>query len=187
MKKIILLASVLVLGINSQAQSQEEAMQKWMEYSTPSTMHKMLEQYNGVFNATTTMWMMPGAEPTVSSGTVTNDMAHGDRYQKSMYSASMQGMPFSGESTTAYDNMKKIFINTWIDNMGTGMIYSEGKWNADKKTVTYLGNMSEPMSGQDLKVRQVVTYIDSDNYKMEMYYDVNGSEFKSMEAVYTRQ
>lgn len=189
MKKLILLTALLGIGYNTYAQemNQDEAMQKWMEYATPSDMHKMLAKYNGEWEGNMKMWMAPGAEPMESTATITNDMHMGDRYQKSTYSGTSMGMPFQGESMTAYDNMKKKFYNTWIDNMGTGVIYSEGEWNADSKTVTYNGKMSEPMSGTQLDVRQVITYIDNDHYKMEMYYNMGGQDFKSMEANYTRK
>jgi hypothetical protein len=35
-------------------------------------------------------------------------------------------MPFEGISTLGYDNAKKTFFSTWIDNMGTGMMVMEG-------------------------------------------------------------
>lgn len=190
MKKIILFTAILGFSVSTYAQegmNQAEAMEKWMAYATPSDMHKMLGEYNGKWTGEMKMWMSPGADPMESTATVTNDMYMGDRYQKSVYSGSSMGMPFQGESMTAYDNMKKVFINTWIDNMGTGVIYSEGTWNAENKTITYRGKMSEPMSGTQLDVKQVVTYTDKDHYMMEMYYNVGGTEFKSMEGHYTRK
>lgn len=186
MKKLFLLAAIVAISTNSFAQS-EDGMKAWMEYATPSDMHQMLAEYNGVWNGSMKMWQGPGTEPMESKATITNDMYMGDRYQKSIYSGTTMGMPFKGESMTGYDNMKKVFVNTWIDNMGTGVIFSEGTWDAAERTVTYTGKMSEPMSGKQITVRQVVTYTDQDNYKMEMYYDMNGQDFKSMEATYTRK
>ena len=46
----------------------------------------------------------------------------------------MMGMPFQGMSTMAYDNGKKTFMSTWIDNMGTGILETEGTYDAGTKT-----------------------------------------------------
>jgi hypothetical protein len=38
-----------------------------------------------------------------------------------------------------YDNAKKKFVSTWIDNMGTGMMTAEGEWNPSKKSIEFKG------------------------------------------------
>ena len=76
--------------------------------------------YNGEWNEEVTMWMAPGAPPTVSKATAKNEMIMGGRYQLSKSTGTMMGMPFEGMSTVGYDNAKKQFTSTWIDNFGTG-------------------------------------------------------------------
>ena len=39
------------------------------------------------------------------------------------------GMPMEGWSIEGYDNGKKEFVNIWIDNMGSGMASSSGKYD----------------------------------------------------------
>ena len=40
------------------------AMKAWMEFATPSDMHKMMASWNGEWTGEMTMWMANGAPPT---------------------------------------------------------------------------------------------------------------------------
>lgn len=186
MKKILLFVAMIAVGNQGFAQSEAE-MQKWMEYATPGDMHKMLAKYNGRWTASTKMWMAPGQPPMESTAEVTTDMHMGDRYQKSTYSGDFGGMPFNGESITGYDNTRKVFTNTWIDNMSTGIMYSEGTWNAATKSVELKGTATDPMAGKAMPFREVMTFNSDDSYKMEMYNIMDGNEYKSMEITFTRK
>ena len=100
----------------------------------------------------------------------------------------MMGMPFEGMSTVAYDNAKKIFISTWIDNMGTGLSTMEGTWDEGSKAVNSKGKMFEPSVGKELTMREVFKIIDDNTQTMEMYKPApDGKEFKTMEIKYTRK
>lgn len=186
MKKTILTALMAIFAVTAFAQSEAD-MQKWMEYATPGDMHKMLGKYNGRWTAATRIWMAPGQPPMESTADVVTDMYMGDRYQRSTYTGDMGGMPFSGESTTGYDNTRKVFTNTWIDNMSTGIMYSEGAWNGSKQSVEFKGTATDPMVGKIMPFRQVITFTNADSYKMEMYNIMEGNEYKSMEITYTRK
>lgn len=186
MKKIFLTALTAIFSLSAFAQSEAD-MQKWMEYATPGDMHKMLSKYNGKWTATTKMWMAPGQPPMESMAEVTNDMHMGDRYQKSTYSGDFGGMPFMGESTTGYDNTRKVFTNTWLDNMGTGIMYSEGTWNGATQSVEFKGTATDPMAGKATPFREVMTFTNAETYKMEMYNEMDGKEYKSMEITFTRK
>ena len=186
MKKIFLTAIAAILSFGVFAQSAED-MQKWMEYATPGSMHKMLAKYNGRWTASTKMWMDPGQPPMESTAEVVTDMHMGDRYQKSNYTGDMGGMPFNGEALTGYDNTRKVFTSTWIDNMGTGIMYCEGTWNEAKKCIEFKGEATDPMAGKAMPFRQVVTFMNDDSYKMEMFNQVEGKEYKTMEITYSRK
>jgi hypothetical protein len=47
-------------------------------------------------------------------------------------------MPFEGRGTEAYDNITKQYVNTWIDNMGTGIMHSTGPCQDAGKKCPYL-------------------------------------------------
>ncbi len=95
-------------------------------------------------------------------------------------------MPFEGISTLGYDNAKKVFMNTWVDNMGTGIMQMQGTWDAATKTINLAGTSVDPTTGKDMNVRETFTVVDNNTQMMNMYMTQNGKEYKSMEIKFTR-
>ena len=96
-------------------------------------------------------------------------------------------MPFEGISTLAYDNAKKVFVNTWIDNMGTGIMSMEGTYDSVNNVINFSGKSTDPITGKDCTMRQTFTQVDDNTQKMEMWDDMYGSERKSMEMISKRR
>jgi hypothetical protein len=171
-----------------------QMMATMVEMAKPGENHKILEGLVGSWTYTSKWWMHPDAPPMESTGTCAVKSLMDGRYFVSEHSGKMSmpgadgkltDVPFQGTSTEGYDNAKKKFFATWIDNMGTGIMLMEGTYDPSAKTMTYLGE-EEPLPGMKLKVREVLKYTDKDHRKME-YYEVHGdSETKVMEIAYTR-
>lgn len=183
-----IICAIVIFSAQNFLFAQPEAEQKaWMEYMTPGSIHDMIARSDGTWSADITMWMDPAAPPTKSTGTVTNKMILGGRYQQSTHSATFMGMPFEGISILGYDNAKKMFVNSWVDNMGTGILITEGPWNEATKTVTLTGKQVDPMTGRELDVREIFKIIDDNTQSFEMYMTKDGKEMKTMEIMYTRK
>lgn len=191
MKKITIACCIIAfLGVSANAQTPDSAtmMKNWMEYMTPGKEHKMIASWSGTWTGDITMWMMPGAPPTKSKGSAVNKMILGGRYQHGTHKGSFMGTPFEGVSTLAYDNAKKVFISSWIDNMGTGIMTLEGPWDEATKTITLSGKMVDPATGQEIPVKEIFIIKDKNNQVMEMYAQgPDASEFKTMEIKYKRK
>ena len=191
MKRVTLtIYTIVLLSCTSQLWAQAEqdaAMKAWMSYMTPGDVHKMIAKDDGEWAEEITLWMAPDAPPTKSTASVINKMILGGRYQESRHTGNFMGMPFEGVSLLGYDNAKKIFVSSWIDNMGTGIMNMQGKWDEKTKTITFTGTTTDPASGKDLPVRETFTYIDNNKQKMEMFMTHEGKEYKSMEIVFTRK
>jgi len=97
--------------------------------------------------------------------------------------------PFSGFGISGFDNVSQKFQSTWIDNMGTGIMHSEGTADASGKTINWVGMMSDPMTGKVTKERMVTTITDDDHHTFEMYGVPPGGkkEMKMMTLEYTRK
>ncbi|HMT27935.1 MAG TPA: DUF1579 domain-containing protein [Bacteroidia bacterium] len=200
MKKLIFtaLSALIMQGAYAQTEkattisapmSEEEAkmMKAYEEYAKPGPQHAMMAKDDGYWSEEITMWMAPGAPPTVSTAKVVNSMILGGRYQQSTHSGSFNDMPFEGISTLAYDNAKKMFISTWIDNMGTGIMIMEGKPVEQGKTMHMKGKQVDPVTGKDMDVREEITFTDDGTQKMKMFMTpVGGKEYQTMEIVLTR-
>jgi len=165
------------------------AMKSMMEAGTPGPMHAMLAKSDGAWVGETTMWMKPGAPPTKGTGTSTNKMIFGNRYQQSTFKGDFMGMPFEGTGTTGYDNAKKVFFTTWMDNMSTGMMNMEGAWDDATKSINFKGKMLCPANGKEMEMREVYKIVDDNTQIMEMYGPdmQTGKEFKHMEIKLTRK
>jgi hypothetical protein len=171
-----------------------QMMAAMMEMAKPGENHKMLEALTGSWTYKVKWWMRPEAPPMESTGTCTTKSVMDGRYFISEHSGKMS-MPgpdgkimdagFQGMATEGYDNAKKKFVASWIDNMGTGIMSMYGTYDPATKTLTYLGE-EEPMPGMKFNVRQSVKYTDNDHHTME-FFEVHGDkEVKVMEIEYTR-
>lgn len=189
MRKISILLLVIPAAffcLSAVAQSQDE-MKAWMAYSTPGEIHKLMAKSVGTWNGNITMWMKPGAPPMNSTGVMTNTMLMGGRYLQGTNTGNFMGQPYEGINMTGYDNAKKMFVSSYIDNMGTGMMYMTGSWDAASNSIQFSGTMVDPMSGKDIPVREVLKFVDDNNQVFEMYNSMGGQEYKSMEIKYVRK
>ena len=92
-------------------------------------------------------------------------------------------------STTGYDNAKKVYVSTWIDNIGTGVMKMEGPWDKATKSTTLTGKMIDPNTGKECDFKEIYTITDDNNQKMEMFGPdpKTGKQFKTMEIKLTRK
>ena len=174
---------------------ESEMMAMMMKLAKPGENHKMLEDLVGTWSYKVKYWMNPDAAPSESTGTTVSRAIMGGRYFISDHTGKMQ-MPgpdgkmtnfdFKGMAVEGYDNVKKKFVSTWIDSMGTGIMTSEGTYDAEAKTLTYTGEY-EPMPGMKIKIRQTIKALDHENRKMEFFEDRGGKEVKTMEINYKRK
>lgn len=190
-KLIALCAAAIFFVANSSAQTPDSAtmMKNWQDYMTPGDMHKMIAKWSGDWNAEITMYGPdPNAPPTISKGTTKNKMVFNGLYQESVHQATMMGMPFEGHGTLGFDNIKKVFVSSWIDNMGSGLMMMEGPWDEATKTVTMKGTTIDPMTGKSCDMREVFKVIDNNTQTMEMYGPgFDGKEMKMMVIKYKRK
>jgi len=187
------LALVAVTALVTQAVTQDgmdEHMKKWMEFATPGKEHQEMAAKAGKWDLDISMWMDPAAPPTKSTGTAEYKVAMDGRYVIEHVDSMMDMgggmmMPFKGMAVAGFDNMKKKYFSTWIDNMGTGVMISEGTKSGNVTTLE--GMHSDCMSGQSVKHKMVMTDVDKDNFKFEMFGPgADGKDMKHMEIVYKR-
>jgi Protein of unknown function (DUF1579) len=168
--------------------SQEEMMARWKASMTPGDMHKKLEIFVGSWNTEVKVWMNGhNSMPAVSKGTARYSLIYGGRYLKQEFKGEMMGRPYAGLGYTAYDNMKKKYTGTWIDNMGTSISTMEGTLDDGETTLTLTGKMDEPMTGEmNRDVKYVLHIIDKNKHVFEAYDDAMGAE-PTMQITYTRK
>jgi hypothetical protein len=166
------------------AQDQQEA---WQNYMTPGAVHSRMAKSSGEWTGKLTLWSDPAQPPQIYDVSCTNEMILGGRYLKTTSKGTMMGMPFEGMMLMGYDNAKKEFTSVWYDNFGTGTTVATGTYNDEDSTLTLTGTMVDPASGNDIKYRETIKFIDNDNQILAMYVMQDDKEFKNMEQVMTRK
>ena len=171
-------------------------MKQMVELAKLNENHKLLGDLAGTWNYTVKFWMSgdPTSKPQESKGTAVRKAIMGGRFYSIDVSGNMQ-MPgpdgkmkdfaFKGMGLEGYDNVKKKFVGTWVDNMGTGLMISEGAYDPASKTFTYTGEY-EGIPGMKQQIREVVKLVDKDHHTFEWYENRGGQEVKTMEINYTR-
>jgi hypothetical protein len=142
----------------------------------------------GDWTFTSKMWMSPSQPPQESGGTMRGETILGGRYVQTTWTGNFMGMPFEGRGTEGYDNLAKQHVSSWVDNMGTGILYSTGTCDEKGMKCSMKGDLMDPMTGQKSYMRSEVTWMDDNNYKFETYGPgPDGKEFKWMEMVVKRK
>jgi len=174
-------------GEKKAASPSPEEMAAWQKAATPGPHHAHFKDLAGAWNAECKYWMQPGTDPQVEKMKTEYKLVFGGRYLTSTLEGTMMGMPFSGMGIAGYDNVKGVHTMVWLDNMSTTLFYSEGTCSDNCSVETHHMTQMDPMTGSEVKVKTVTRFVDNDKHVFE-YFMVNpdGSEFKSMEIVYTR-
>ena len=172
-----------------------QMMAQMMELGKPGENHKLLAGMAGDWTYTLKMWMDPTGKPQESKGTSTRKAIMGGRYFIAEHAGTfqmpgpdgkMQSMDFKGTAIEGYDNARKKFVSSWVDNMSTMILNSEGTYDPGAKTFTYNAEC-EMMPGKLTKIREIIKIVDNDHHTFEWYDDSHGPEARTMEISYTRK
>lgn len=178
------------------AEDMQKMMAQMIDLAKLGENHRLLGELAGTWNFVVKSWMSPDpdAKPDESKGTAVRKPIMDGRYYVVDVTGKMElpgpdgkkkEMTFKGMGLEGYDNVKKKFIGTWCDNMGTGIMMSEGDYDPATKTFTYTSEY-EGIPGMKQKVREVLKINDKDHHVFEWYEDRGGTEAKTMEISYTR-
>jgi len=175
MKKLFLMSAFALLAASvafaadapAPTADQQAMMAKMAKAATPGPQHAMLAKMAGDWDCVIHYQMDPSQpmQEEKSSATITTLMD--GRYVQEVASGTMMGAPFNGMGLYGYDNVLGKFVSTLIDNMGTGIMKSEG--TADGNKINWMGSMSDPLTGKVTKERMVTIVTHDDHHTMEMY------------------
>ena len=188
----VIAALLLICAVGAQAQEKKSpmddaAMKAMMAYATPGAAQQAMQGRVGTWDAVVKSYMDPN-NPTETKGTSTYTSLMDGRYLQETVEGDFQGMPFHGMGIYGYDNVMKRYVNTWIDNMGTGIMMSCGTSTDGGNTINYSGKATDPITGKEQMYRSVMHNMTPDQSHFEMYGPgPDGKEMKLMEITYTRR
>ncbi len=168
----------------------QKMMEMCAELAKPGKEHAEFAKCSGDWTYTSKAWWVPGQPATDGSGTRKVSTVFGGRYMKFEDSGDMGGgMKMNGMGLIGYDNFNKVYQMFWVDDMSTMMIWAEGTASADGKTITLMGTMDDPMTGQkDQPVRYVTKMPNETEHQFEIWAAAGTpQEYKMLEISYKKK
>jgi hypothetical protein len=160
---------------------------KWKEFGTPGAAHKVLDARVGTWSVDVKMIPPTGEAPTTTKGTSEVKSIMDGRFIQETATGEWMGQPFSGMGTMGYDNLKKKYVKSWFDNMGTGLMSAEGTYDAGSKTFTFTGECPDVMAGKYTHFRNVEKQTDADHWSVQTFKaGADGKETLAGQLDYTR-
>lgn len=159
-------------------------MAAYMEAGTPGLHHEWLARLAGDWEIEVTMLNM-GPEPVTATATAHSEMILGDRFLLEEIEGTFMDQPFKASNVTGYNNTTEMYEGGWIENMSTGLYISRG--TRDGNELTMEGEMVDPVTGEKVKNRGVLTLVSPDRIEATGFEDRGEGWQKTMELVYTRK
>lgn len=190
MKKTVTIVASLALaaaaGFVVAQQNSDQPMKAWIKANMPGSNHAyLLGNMLGTWNATSTMWLQPGAQPVTSEGTSVCTQQMTGRFVQMEHEGEMNNLPFRGLGYFGYNNATDQFENVWMDSSSTSMMFSTG--SKSNNEITWRGQYVDPVTKQTKIGRSVTRFDSRDQMTFQMFETwTDGSEFKTLEIVYTR-
>lgn len=132
--------------------------------------------------------MDPSQPPAYSSASQKISMGINGLYQMTDFTGNMMGQALIGHATMGFDKMKKKFVLSWIDNMGSGIVHMEGLYNDATKTLNLAGTQSDPGQQKETAMREEIIFDLPNSFTMHMYgTGFDGKEAKFMEGTFKRK
>jgi len=192
---LLAVTAAMLLAAPTQAQEGEHAMtpeqqaemEAYMTAGTPGAPHEALAATAGSYDLKIKGWHEPGGPPTEDTGTSKRTMVLDGRVLVEEVTASMMGMPFTGQSMTGYDNVSGKYWSTWTDSMSTGIMVSSGTCDA-QKVCSFTGTWNDPITKGPVTARMTSRWTSPTTEVFEMYGPgKDGKETKMMEITYTKK
>jgi len=162
--------------------TQDQMMAAWQKSAAVGPEHAVLKNFEGKWKSSVTATMDPTQPPEKSEGTSEGMLILGGRFVHVLHHGSMMGQPFEGMMLLGYDNLRKKYTSSWVDNMGTQIASYDGQWNAAKKELTMTGHFLDPISGQPQQTRGVTAFPDANTMTYDEY--MTGPDGKEMHGLH---
>lgn len=153
----------------------------------PGDEHRMLDVFEGSWNALISSYM-PGVEqPIVMDGTLTGEWTLGGRFLKQTYEVGMgEGQVFTGTSFMGYSPAERVFESVWMDNSNVDMATASGFAAPDGMSFTMLTNEIDPTTRAIFEIEERISIESRDAFSYERYRMTDEGEVLQMRIEHTR-
>jgi len=135
------------------------------KFATPNENHAFLKRLVGDWTTSTSVIGLPDEH-----GGATFAMILGNRFVNVDVSGTVANVPYVGRVTIGYDNYKHKFVATFLNDLGTSLLYAEGMLNASQTTLSLWGSMDEWMTDEhDIPAMYRFTILDENHFTFELH------------------
>lgn len=146
--------------------------------------HARLDPLAGTFEAEITMSSGSG-EAFVARGTIVNSWDLGGRFLKQVYRGDPPG--FEGRGYWGFNELTGNYETFWADTASSMMQVDTGTVDQTGKVWTMEGRFTHPQTGDPMVKRSVVTLLDADTHRIDVYFIAAGQEqTRAMRMLYRR-
>lgn len=187
MRNCLLLIPLLFIMFGARAQMTPDEQRAMKAYAQPGAMQDRLTRHFGEWEEKIYLWKTPESTPDSIRTIVDYEMILEKRFLRMTHVGKLNGTPWEAISTTGYDNVREVYMNTWMDYSGTAIIYSEGKWNDAIKTIEFKGQMTDPITKKQVPYRMNWVFEDPMTQRIEVFHRYKGKEFRAMLILLQRE
>jgi len=175
-------------------------MERCAAAGTPGDPHRALQAFAGEWDVACEFFMGgPGSDAMTSKGLSRIRPVLGGRFLVEEFETTlmmpdpadpskMAATPYQGLGYLGYDNLRKVYVGTWMDSMGTGILKYTGACDPAGKRFAMYGEMDEPALGVVGRMVKYVTQVVAPDRKVFECYDLHaGDDYLVMRLTYTRK
>ncbi|MBC8200931.1 MAG: DUF1579 family protein [Planctomycetes bacterium] len=134
-------------------------------FATPNENHKFLARLTGDWDTATSVIGLPN-----ETGFATFSMILGNRFVNGDVSGTLANLPYVGRVTIGYDNYKHKFVASFLNDLGTSMLYAEGMLDRSGNTLSLWGTMDEWMTDEhDIPAMYRFAILDDNHFTFELH------------------
>ena len=172
-RNITACCAILLISIYSIAAQPREVpgetlarMEKLGEaFAAPNKNHAFLARLTGKWDTSTTVMGLPN-----ENGFAAFTMILGNRFVNGDVSGTFANVPYVGRVTIGYDNYKHKFVASFLNDLGTSLLYAEGMLDAKKNALSLWGTMDEWMTDEhDIPAMYRFTIINENHFTFELH------------------
>ncbi|MBN1820806.1 MAG: DUF1579 family protein [Prolixibacteraceae bacterium] len=180
----------------AQSNDYNELIKKWRRIQQPGEFHQLFKQMEGEWKVK--LIFHGGGQKWESECIAKNEILHGGRFlmeqiEGEIYapdeSGKMRPEPYSATRIIGYDNYKKAFCGTFVENQNSYILNYTGRYPLRGKTnrIDFYGLQDEPMLEiNDTMMKYTLTIEKENFYKWEVYALALGENSIAFEFIFIR-
>ncbi len=109
------------------------------------------------------------------------------RFLRFEYTATFRGRPITIVRYVGFDRHRGRVVEVQLESTHTDVMHAEGTWSPDGRATTTFGQHVDASTGHVVHVRAVTRILNDDAFTLELVYDADGTESKTITLTHVRR